>query len=217
MTTIEAIFIGQSQTLTDERGTWHSSIFRAPVAGPLALTEHGLAGDQVTDTANHGSPDQAVCCHFLDHYVYWNQVYELTGNAQLGPGSVGENWTLRDADESTICVGDIYTVGTARVQVSAPRYPCTKQERKLRLPGFHKRTIETMRTGFYLRVLAPGSVQPGDALTLLERPQPSISLHLVNRSVHQPFDPQLAERLLGVPELAAGWKRILRLMQERHA
>lgn len=47
--------------------------------------------------------------------------------------------------------GDVYRTGTAIVQVSGPRMPCGKQERKLVLPGFLKRTTDSMRTGFYLR------------------------------------------------------------------
>jgi MOSC domain-containing protein YiiM len=207
---IHTLLVGQPQTITDERGTWRSAIFRSPVTGTVELTQRGLAGDQVGDTANHGSPDQAVCCHPLEHYDAWNAEYDLaTPPTMLGPGSVGENWTLADAGESSLHVGDIFAVGDARVQISGPRFPCTKQERKLKLPGFHRRTIETLRTGFYLRVLTPGTVQAGDSLTLEARPCPDVSLLAVNRCVHQAFDPAFARRLLATPELATGWKRIL--------
>ncbi len=209
MITIHAIFTGQPQTMTDEKGTWKSSIFRSPVSGPIELSPRGLAGDQVTDTDNHGTPDQAVCCHFLDHYAFWNEAYGLTAPDALGPGAVGENWTLAGADEHDICIGDVYAVDTARVQVTAPRYPCTKQERKVKLTSFHKRTMETLRTGFYLRVLQPGVVQPGDELRLVERPQPELTVHAVNADMHHGSDPAFARRLLETPELAAGWKRII--------
>lgn len=209
MITIHSIFVGQPQTMTDAKGTWRSSIFRSPVSGPIVLDMRGLAGDQVTDTQNHGTPTQAVCCHFLDHYAFWNEAYNLHDDAALGPGSVGENWTLTNADEHDICVGDVFSVGTARVQVTAPRYPCTKQERKVGLPGFHKRTMETLRTGLYLRVLTPGMVQAGDELRLEERPQPEITIQSVNMDMHHASDPAFARRLLATPELAAGWKRII--------
>ncbi|HEU5013247.1 MAG TPA: MOSC domain-containing protein [Roseiflexaceae bacterium] len=210
MITIHAIFTGQPQTMTDAKGTWKSSIFRSPVNGPIELGMRGLAGDQVTDAKNHGTPDQAVCCHFLDHYAFWNEAYGLTAPDALGPGSVGENWTLAGADEQDMCIGDVYSVGTARVQVTAPRYPCWKQDRKLKLPDFHKRTMATLRTGFYLRVLQPGVVQPGDELRLVERPQPDLTLQAVNADMHHTSDPAFAQRLLDAPELAAGWKRIIR-------
>ncbi len=67
--TIHSIFVGQPQTINDASGTWRSSIFREMVEGPVELTVRGLAGDQVTDTDNHGRLGyQQVCCHPLDHY-----------------------------------------------------------------------------------------------------------------------------------------------------
>ena len=168
---IHTQLIGQPQSITDRRGTWSSAIFRRPITGPVELQHRGLVGDQVADTEHHGSPDQAVCCHPLGHYVYWNRVYALdTADTMLGPGSVGENWTLSDATEQDLCIGDVFAVGDARVRVSGPRYPCTKQERKLKLPMFHRRTLQTLRTGLYLRVLTPApyaSAMPGGWRTVL--------------------------------------------------
>ena len=210
-TKLHAVHIGRPQNLTDERGAWRSSIFRERVTGPVELGERGLAGDKVADVRNHGSPDQAVCCHSLAHYEYWNNVYGLTGDEALGPGGVGENWTLTGALESDLHIGDVFKVGGARVQVSAPRFPCAKQDRKLELPDLMKRTAETLRTGFYLRVLSSGVVEAGDVWVLEDRPQPELTLDDANACVHHAFDPELAERLLNAPELAEGWKHIVGL------
>ena len=209
--TLHALHIGRPETLSDESGTWRSSIFRERVDGPLELGERGLAGDKVADTRNHGSPDQAVCAHSLAHYDYWNEFYGLTGDAALGPGGVGENWTVEGALEADLCIGDIFKVGSARVQVSAPRFPCSKQNRKLGLSDLQERTAETMRTGFYLRVLSPGVVEAGDVWTLESRPQPELTLHDANACVHHAPRPELAARLLDAPELAEGWKHIIGL------
>ena len=210
-TKLHAVHIGRPQTITDERGTWRSSIFRERVVGPVELGERGLAGDKVADTNHHGSPDQAVCCHSLAHYEYWNTVYNLQGDEALGPGGVGENWTLAGALEPDLHIGDVFKVGSARVQVSAPRFPCAKQDRKLELPDLMKRTAETLRTGFYLRVLSPGVVEAGDVWVLEDRPQPELTLDDANACVHHAFDRKLAERLLSAPELAEGWKHIVGL------
>jgi MOSC domain-containing protein YiiM len=123
---------------------------------------------------------------------------------------VGENWTLVDADEAEICIGDLFTVGTARVQVSAPRFPCMKQERKLKLSGFQRRTVEALRTGFYLRILAPGRVQAGDPWILEERRHPGLTIHAANTCVHHACDPAMAQRLIETPDVAAGWRRIVK-------
>jgi MOSC domain-containing protein YiiM len=214
MIRIDAVFVGQPQTMTDERGTWQSAIFRRPVSGPIELGRRGLAGDQVADTDNHGSPDQAISCQPLDHYTFWNEFYGLDS---FGPGSVGENWTLSGADEREICAGDIVQAGSARVQVVGPRYPCTKQDRKLNLPGFQKQIVANLRTGFYLRVLKPGIVQAGDEWVLEERPCPELTIYRLNEHIHHNFDPIFAMQLLDVPELSKNWKHILKIFLRRRA
>ena len=212
---IEQLSIGQPKKITDAKGTWYSGIFREAVATPVELTQQGHTGDAVADTKNHGSPDQAVCCHPLTHYDAWNREFGLSDAAMLGAGAVGENWTLTNVTEQNVCIGDIYRVGTARVQVSAPRYPCMKQERKVGVKGFLKRTGETLRTGWYLRVLTPGTVQAGDELTLEARPQSDWTVQRVNAHMHHQADAHTTHELLALPELAEGWKGMIRLVQSR--
>lgn len=205
MIQIYTLQVGQPQTITDEQGEYRSSIFRQPVTAPVYLTLRGLEGDQVADTRHHGSPGQAVCCQPLVHYDFWNEYYHLEGERRIAPGATGENWTLSGITEQEICIGDIFAVGEARVQVSGSRYPCSIQSRKLRLPDFHLRVLETLRTGFYLRVLQPGVVQVGQELTLLERPYPLATLHAANRCALQGGDDSLAEMLLAIPLMDPFW------------
>lgn len=208
MIRIHGIFVGQPRTIVDDTGTWSSSIFREPVTGPIELGLRGLDGDRVTDIKNHGAPDQAVCCHSRDHYDHWNDFYGLRGENALGPGSLGENWTLEGADEADICAGDVYSVGTARIQVAGPRIPCGKQDRKLGIAGFHREAGRALRTGFYLSVLTPGVVETGDAWRLEARPQPDISLHDMNVAWHREVDPELIRRMLDAQAVIPGWKRL---------
>ncbi|GJM40986.1 MAG: sulfurase [Ardenticatenaceae bacterium] len=210
MIQIHTQLIGQPQTVTDKRGTWRSAIFRQPVTEPLLLETTGLVGDKVADSKHHGSLGQAVCCHPLAHYAFWNDFYNLDGDAKLGPGSVGENWTLTNAAESDICVGDTFRVGEAIVQVSGPRYPCAKQQRKLKLPKFLNEVIATLRTGFYLRVLESGMVVVGDELQLVKRPYPTHTIQRINEQAHHTLEAHIVQQLLEIPELAAPWKRLLK-------
>jgi MOSC domain-containing protein YiiM len=151
----------------------------------------------------------------MQHYDHWNDFYGLIGTDRaLGPGSLGENWTLIDADEAEICIGDVYRVGGARVQVSGARIPCGKQVRKTGLSDFRERTLETLRLGFYLRVLAPGIVAAGDGWILDDRPQPTLALRIVNACAHHGFDRELAQQLVGAPELSASWRQIFQARLE---
>ncbi len=199
---IDSIFVGQPQSYTDERGTWQSSIFRSRVEGPVELGLRGLAGDQVSDTRNHGRPSQAVCCHPLSHYTFWNQAHGMA----LTAGNVGENWTLSDADEDAICVNDIYQVGTARVRVSGPRVPCYKQAYRVGRADWVDLTIKELRTGFYLWVDTPGTVQAGDIWQLESRSHPGVSIQALNRCTYRDFDPVLAQQALTIPDLHPHWQ-----------
>ena len=209
MISIHSIFVGRPERITDEAGVWESSIFRQAVFGPVELGSQGIVGDQVADRVHHGRPSQAVCVHPIEHYEYWNEQFRLESEGQqLGPGSVGENWTIEGGNECTVCVGDTYSIGSSEVQVSGPRGPCWKQERKLKLPGFLKQTIESLRTGFYLQVLQCGTVQTGDTWHLKSRPNAWLTLHAVNVCYYQMPVPEMIERILATPELAEGWKRM---------
>ena len=213
MIRIEAIFVGEPKSITDEKGTWLSAIFRSQVEGPIELGERGLTGDRVADTKNHGRPGQAVCVHPIIHYDFWNAAYDLEGERSLNPGSVGENWTISGGDEETVFCGDVYRVGTAIVQVSGPRGPCWKQERKLGLAGFLKRTIDSMRTGFYLRVLQTGIVSAGDNWELENRFNEPVSVNLVNRAAYRGVEPDVLERIMRAEGVVPEWKEIILRMR----
>jgi MOSC domain-containing protein YiiM len=209
MISIHSIFVGRPERIKDELGTWESSIFRKSVLGPVDLNPRGIVGDQVADTVNHGRPSQAVCVHPIEHYAYWNEQFSLEeADQRLGPGSVGENWTIEGGNESTVCVGDIYSIGSSEVQVSGPRGPCWKQERKLKLPGFLKRTIESLRTGFYVQVARCGTVRAGDDWNLKSRPHPWLTVQRINICYYQSPEPEMIERILRTPEVAEGWKKM---------
>jgi MOSC domain-containing protein YiiM len=205
--TIHTLLIGQPQTHADAKGEWRTAIYRTAVSGPVTLGLRGLEGDKVADTKHHGSKDQAVCVHPLAHFEHWSAVYGMV----LGPGAVGENWTLTGDAETVVCIGDIYTVGTARVQVSQPRFPCSKQERKLGIKGFLKAVMATGKSGWYLRVLTPGTVEAGAMLALESRPAHGFTVDEANQALlGKEVDRALMERALEIPELAAVWKRGLR-------
>ena len=104
----------------------------------------------------------------MDHYRFWNERYGMS----LAAGGVGENFTLENIREDEICAGDILRVGGAVFQVSGPRTPCANQARRVGRTDWVKLVIRENRTGFYMRVLEAGDVQPGDAWVLIERPNP---------------------------------------------
>jgi MOSC domain-containing protein YiiM len=199
--TVQAVFTGEPKSITDERGEWTSSIFRDRVDGPVQVSFRGLAGDKATQP-HHGGPGAAICVHLADHYSFWNSQYDMN----LQAGGVGENVTLEDIAEDQVCVGDIVRLGTAVVQVSAPRVPCANQGRRIGRPDWIKLTIRKNRTGFYLRVLEPGVLQAGDSWVVEERINEDGSIPAINRCMYLEFDPEYARRMMEMPGLEAWWK-----------
>jgi MOSC domain-containing protein YiiM len=186
---------------------WRSGFYKAPVTGPVWLGETHLAGDGQADLKNHGGPDKAVLVYAAAHYPAW--CAEL-GYTDMPPGGFGENFTVTGQTEADVCIGDIYQVGEARVQVSQPRLPCWKIARRWQVSDLAARVQETGRTGWYLRVLATGLVAPGDPLVLLERPFPQWSIARANHVIHsRPADWAAMQELAACPLLAPALRESL--------
>ena len=208
---VEAVFTGQPKLLSDNRGSWVSSIDRDRTSQPVPVSLHGLAGDKVAQPY-HGGPGAALCVHLGDHYTFWNAHFAM----KLQAGSVGENLTLQHITEDDICVGDTIRLGTALVQVSGPRVPCANLARRIGRADWVRLTIRENRTGFYLRVLEPGIMQAGDKWLLTERLNPDGSIPAINRCMYLDFDASHARLLLGMPGLEAWWQEQARQKLENH-
>lgn len=193
---------------TDEmERPWKTSFVRRPSAGPRWLYTTHLDGNAQADTRNHGRPDQAVLLYAAAHYPLWRA--EL-GRPEIGPGGFGENFTIDGLSEATACIGDVYAIGEARIQVTGPRYPCWKIERRWRLPGLTARVAATGRTGWYCRVLREGLIQPGLPVALVERPCPRWTVALVNDFGHsRNRDVDTARDLAACPLLVDFWQRLV--------
>lgn len=188
---------------------WSTGIFKTPVGGPVWLGRTNLAGDGQADLEHHGGPDKAVCVYPARHYPYWR--LDL-GIPDLPYAAFGENFTVSFLAEPDVCIGDIYQVGTTRVQVSQPRQPCWKLARRWRVADLAARVQETGYTGWYFRVREEGWVEAGQPLALLERPHPEWTIARANEVMHQArHDRENARRLAACPALSASWRETLGL------
>ena len=199
--TIDAVFVGGPKHLTDARGEWQSSIARRPHDGPVSVNTRGISGDQVTQPY-HGGPDAALCAHLADHYRFWQEQYGLS----LAPGVFGENLTLGNITEHSICAGDIVRLGTVLAQVSGPRVPCANLARHIGRPDWVKLTIRENRTGFYLRVLEPGTLQSTDPWLLQQRFDEEASIPKINDCMFLHFNPTYAARMQHMVGLGDWWR-----------
>jgi MOSC domain-containing protein YiiM len=180
-----------------------TGIFKTPAGTPLFLSRAGLAGDGQADLINHGGEDKAVCVYSADHYPFWKREWGV----EAGAGAFGENFTVAEITENSLCIGDVLRVGEAVVQVSQPRQPCFKLGLKHRMPELPLHVQQTGFTGFYFRVLEEGIVKDGDALYIEGRHPAAVSIAEANRLKYKDkSEIEGIRRLLAVAELSASWR-----------
>jgi MOSC domain-containing protein YiiM len=161
---------------------WTTGFFKEPVAGAIYLGKTNLTGDGQADLILHGGTEKAVLAYAAKHYPQWRQELNLP---DFPYGAFGENFTVSMQTEEDVCIGDIFAVGEARIQVSQPREPCWKLARRWRRKDLPKRVITSGRSGWYFRVLSEGIVESGLPLLRLERPFPQWSIARVNQAFYR--------------------------------
>ena len=190
-----------------ERGGFMSGIDKRPLAGAVAVGAEGLHGDEQGDTRVHGGPDKAVHVYPWAHYAVWQ--LELGARPLLeAPGAFGENLSVDGLDEHSVCLGDAWSIGSARFVVSQGRQPCWKLSDRFGVPDMARRVQASGRTGWYLRVLGTGSVSAGDAVLLAHRPHPGWPLARIAALIDQRVcEPSALRELLALP-LPPSWRRL---------
>lgn len=200
---IMSINTGKPKPLPYQNKEVSSGIVKRPVTEPLFLSELNFDGDGQADLVHHGGRDKAVCVYAYEHYSHWEN--EL--NTTLDFGAFGENLTTRGLLENKVCIGDIFQLGEATVQVSQPRQPCYKLSARYGAPEMPLQIQETGFTGFYFRVLKEGMVSQTDGLTLVARHPQGITLSFANRIMHQGKDRfEDMKKILEVAELSESWR-----------
>jgi MOSC domain-containing protein YiiM len=207
MNSTTTLFMGGIRPLPpDNRPT---GIFKHEVVMPAWLSQEGLAGDAQADRRVHGGPDKALHQYPVAHYprlaAAFPDVREL-----LIPGSIGENLSAPGWDEANVCIGDVFRLGDARIQVSQPRSPCWKIDHRYGVDGMAKLIDATGITGWYFCVLEEGSVEPGCAFALIDRMSPAMTIQaLLSQWREQRPDPARLEHTAATPGLAENWVRRL--------
>ncbi|MNT03956.1 6-N-hydroxylaminopurine resistance protein [compost metagenome] len=122
-------------------------------------------------------------------------------------GALGENLTIKGLLETDVCIGDVFELGKAIVQVSQPRQPCYKLTIRHGVPDMLLKVQQTGYTGFYFRVLEEGVVTKDDGLSLLHRHPKEITVSFANRIMHREKDNiEGIKQILEVEELSLNWR-----------
>ena len=201
-TVVEALFIGELAPLGPQNAP--SGIRKRKVEGPQAITRTGLAGDHQGDTKNHGGPEKAIHHYPRDHYRAWR-----AEGIDAEPPAFGENISTSGLTEADVCVGDVFSFGSAVLQIAQGRQPCWRLNARFDRPDMAFRVQKSGRTGWYYRVIEEGAAEAGDRLILQARPQPHWPLtRIIDLLYTRTLDMDALAALSALPELAQSWRTL---------
>lgn len=155
---ILALCSGDAERLPGK--SYKTGIFKRPLTTPVMVDSEGLVGDAICNRKHHGGPDQALYGLGSVDLDWWSD--EL--GEPLIPGTFGENIVIDGVDSRTVSVGDRFETENVRLEVTSVRVPCATFSARMNDPQFVKRFYAAGRPGFYLRVLAGGTLEAGEAI-----------------------------------------------------
>lgn len=180
-----------------------TSIFKSPVPGPVAARRHNLEGDRQSDLSVHGGEYKAVYAYAAEHYDWWER--EL--RRELDPASFGENLTIRGLSEVPVNVGDVFRMGSAELEATAPRLPCFKLGIRFADERMVKVFAESRRYGSYFRVVTEGELEAGASAERIHADPEGIPVSEIARvTLFDRSDTAMLERLAGHERLDPSWR-----------
>lgn len=197
------IFLGGIRPLPPDNQP--TGIFKQEVLTPVWVGREGLAGDAQADRRVHGGPEKALHQFAIANYARLSTAFPDAANLLI-PGSIGENISAPDRDETLIAIGDVFRLGDSTIQVSQPRSPCWKIDNRFGVEGMAQFIAEKRITGWYFRVLEEGAVEPGSDFERIQRNDIPVSIAdlLSLWSEHRP-DPDRLIDVSRTPGLTASW------------
>lgn len=173
------------------------------------LKKAGFIGDDVANKENHGGVDRAVCLYPYEHYQKWEKKF----NKKLPLPAFGENITATGMMEAEVCIGDIYKIGDAVIQVTQGRVPCSTISSFNQEKTFLNLVFETCLTGYFFRVLKEGTIKIDSHIELIEQQTKRISVLFAAQTLFHGHNKQDIKKILQVEELAMDWRqRFLKLI-----
>lgn len=206
-----SVNIAPSGPMTVQGEQIMTGFYKQPATGPIAISRIGAAGDARIACAT--DLNRAVFMYQSRYYDEWRR--ELA--RPLTFGIFGENFTFDGPPDTEFCVGDVLQVGSAKVRITQPRFPCRKMTVRMgEGEDFPLRYLRSGRLGFFCSVDEPGEVRAGDEIRIDQRAKTHrIPLTEFSRLTYfEPDDEDGLERLLASPDLVPEWRiKVERLLR----
>jgi MOSC domain-containing protein YiiM len=201
---LSGLFAGSVQPMPgDGRPT---AIFKRAVAGRMRVTYEGLIDDAQADRRVHGGPEKALHQFPVETYARLAAAFPKQAAAFV-PGAIGENLSTAGMTEANICIGDVFSIGSARIQLAQPRTPCWKIDARFDADGITRYVADHGIAGWYFRVLQEGEIGVGDTLERIEQAADPVSLATFWETVraHRPQREDLL-RIAALETLTPAWR-----------
>lgn len=150
-----------------------TAIDKQLATGQITVGRLGLEGDVQADKKHHGGPDKALYA-YAEHEA---QAWARSLGRPVPPGLFGENLRVEGIETSEAVIGETWRIGTdVIVEATMPRTPCAKFAHRMGEPRWVRRFADAGLVGTYLRVRQAGTVQAGDEIAVLSRPQHGVTV-----------------------------------------
>jgi len=176
---IIGIWQGKIEPLCEINGKMiHSAFNKKTIEGSMKITFGGFATDEHDST--HGGSERALLHYDSNNYdSLLSERKALDSNIFKAP-AFGENLTTKGwMNESTVCIGDKYQLGTAIIEINMPRFPCQKISKRNHDNGLTEYAKKYAKTGWFYRVIKEGDIKIEDHIKIMERKFPDWTVERV--------------------------------------
>ncbi len=200
--------IGQPTTVLKNGKKVQTGFYKNSVKEGIMLLKKGVVGDAVMDTKHHGGADKACYLYSADHYDFWKEKFPTLNWSW---GMFGENLTIKGLQETEINIGDTFKIGTAIIQVTEPRRPCSILGIRFGTPNMIKLFNNSAYPGVYVRVIKEGKITTGNQLKLISKTKQLTVVEVFSLFSTHKKNTALAKKAIHHPNLAASCKKAIRL------
>lgn len=200
------LFVGQEQ----QYPFYKSSIEKQPIKSG-AVDKFGFKDDHQS-FEKHGGEGRALHHYPASNYLFWKEMYPAKADL-FKPGSFGENISSwQELDENNVCIGDIYKIGQLYVQVTQPRKPCFKLNKRFGLLDLKDQVEMTGRCGWFYKVLNNHDtvVTEYDLISVSSKGDQEMTVRNVAMTIYPHYladcDQQFIQKCLDCKELDPEWK-----------
>lgn len=206
---IEHLYAGKPQAFGPRQSP--SSIIKKSY-NILNIRFDGAVEDEQGNKKLHGGPYMALHQYAQQSYAQLTSVFPTTVQA-IEIGSIGENISAPDMNETNVFIGDQYKIGSSIIKVVSPRAPCSKINHRYGQNKIDLFVGEQAITGWYYSVVKEGEIKIGDDIQLHYREESPISVEQIwrLRRLKLPVDNKdawltLADQAYQEPGLAPEWQ-----------